>query len=150
MAVFSYGVAMEVVTEEHSRLQLWPAVASGMLRLSSHGLWAGQGTYTSPIIDLGEIYNFSGISWESEELFQTAIDTTVGGVRTFEVRYHDYSAPVYNQAGYPWYDGQLSSPLDSMWGEEGALPWVPYENNDFTVTGVMIRYIQWRAVLRGA
>jgi hypothetical protein len=141
---------METVNEERPKIQLWPAVASGYLRLSPHGLWVGEGTYTSPIVDLGEIYNLSGISWESEEPYQTQIDTTVGGMKTLEIRYHDYYEPQLNEAGFPWTNQNLAQAADPMWGEEGSIPWIPYANGDFTITGVMIRYVQWRAVLRGA
>lgn len=149
MTVFSYGVAMDPVTEDKPKIQVWPATESGYLRLSPQGLWFGQGTYTSTILDLGEIYNLSGISWNSEERYQTQVDTTLGGVRTLEVRYHDYYQPGLNEVGFPWTPDNLAHVDDPMWGEEGAIPWVPYENN-FVITGVMIRYIQWRATLRGA
>lgn len=148
MTIFSYGVAMEPVTEEKPRLQIWPATTSGYLRLSPQGLWFGQGTYTAPIVDLGEIYVFSGILWDSLEGFGTSIDTTIGGMKTLEVRYHDYYEPILNEAGLAWVDQELPYRLDSMWGTNGDIPWIEVENNNL-VSGVMIRYVQWRATIRG-
>jgi len=149
MVSFSGMMVMEVVREEHPSIERFPATSSGFLRLSPRGLWDGIGVYESPVIDLGEIFTFSGIVWDSIEEFSTTIDKAPGLPKTIEVRYHDYAPPVMNVAGLNWSDGEIPSAQDPGWGSGGSLLWLDYENNVLQ-SGVDVRYIQWRATLRGA
>lgn len=146
MTTWNYSISMEYVREDHPRVELYPRTDSGVLRLSAHGLWDGIGTYTSPVIDLGEIYTFSGVYWESIESAQAVIDTVAGGNKTLEVRYHDTTGPSKNSHGNTWQDGESPHPTDPIFGDNG-LPWIKVYNG-VPIEGVEVRYIQWRATFR--
>ncbi len=149
MARFTYGILLDYINQDNPMIELWPAIDSGFLRLSSEGLLNGEGTYTSPVVDLGEIYTLSGIAWDSEELYGTSIDAIAGGNKTFQLRFHDYYEPTLNIHGFPWSNQELPSSTDPMWGSSGSINWVDYQNYILT-SGVMVRYVQWRTTLRGA
>jgi len=141
-------IVMETVVEEHPRTEVYPSTDSGVIRLSPHGLWDGIGIYTSAVIDMEEIVTLSGIFWDSTEDYQTSVDSSTGLPKTLELRYHDYDAPELNEAGGFWADGDYPAASDPTWGDSG-LEWNEWENG-YAVSGINVRYIQWRATLRGA
>jgi hypothetical protein len=140
---------MEFVREEHSTTEIFPAVVSGMIRLSPKGLWEGQGTYESPVVDLGEIWVFSGVAWQSIEEFGTYIDINDTLPKTIQVRYHDYAAPVRGDHGLDWNNEESPHTDDPGWGKHGSIEWIDFENGATLASGIDIRYIQWRARLVG-
>ena len=146
MTIFRYATSMETVVEEHPDVEV---TSSGWYRLSPGGLWAGEGDYETGVEDLGTLFTFTGISWTSTEEFSTSVDTIPGSPKTISVRYSAYNAPVLNNSKLTWNNLDNPNPDDINWGTSGSIPWVELENN-VPVTGVLVRYIQWKAKLKGA
>jgi hypothetical protein len=146
MAKFTYGQELDYVNFDDPRIEL---TTSGELRLSSHGLWIGEGTYTSSVLDIGSVLPFSEVFWSGDNGSGAVVDTVTGNPLTIEVRYHSYLSPVLNNRGEPWTTDRLPSDSDPGWGLTGSIPWILFENG-VPISPVMVRYVQWRATIRGA
>lgn len=142
MTVFSYGSSLEYVIEAHPTTEVFPLLSSGELRLSPHGLYVGSGEYFSPVYDMGQLLEFNGILFLSEQNYSTSISK-------MQFRYSEYVAPVMSNKNLPWTSEEYPSETDYSWGENGTLPWIELENEPLE-SSIMLRYIQWKITLRGA
>lgn len=139
MATFSYGSSVELVLEEHDTIE---TTQSGWYRLSPHGLWDGTGELISGVIDFEVLTEFDGFSLVKEEKYNTSIEAIY-------IKYHGYAAPALNETETTWSSGQKPSTNDINWGTSGSISWEELPNGIPSST-IMLRYLQYRFVFRGA
>lgn len=79
------------------------------------GEYAGEGTFTSGVIDLGEGAQLDSVEWTSNEPIPTSVDTVPPAPKTASVRTLD-TAPTIAKGGGVWENKDIPDVTDPEWG----------------------------------
>jgi hypothetical protein len=129
---------LEIAALERPPIEVFGDGQTSSLRLSGLGLWAGSGTYLSPIIDIGYVTSIASIDWDATLYGSSEID--------FYVRYHSYLAPTLSSTGAPWTSNHLSDSSHFFWGDPGS-SWTQITLGGGSLIGNEVRFVQWKALL---